>query len=68
MNYHFHHVLALQELNVGRPSNKAIKVGLFNPEVHIYPVENIEVEVVHKILSHLDVDISIFATSKKMKG
>jgi len=59
MDEHLHHVLALEELNVGRPPNEAVQIGLLDPEVNINSVEHVLRQLVQYVLGHLDVNAPV---------
>ena len=61
MYQHFHHILALEELDVGRPSDEAVEVCLLDSEVNVDPVEHVSWEGAQDVLGHLDVDLAVFS-------
>lgn len=56
---HFHHVLALEELDVCRPPDEAVQVCLLDSEVNVDPVEHVSWKVSQDVLGHLDVDLAV---------
>ena len=64
MNNHFHHVLAFQELDMGGSPNKTVQVRLLNPEVNVDSVNHLDWKFIQNVLSHLNVNVTIFSKQR----
>lgn len=62
MNQSQNKILVLNDLYVSQPSEQCVESRVFNLEIGIEPIKNWALQLLHNILSHQQVSLSIFVS------